>query len=106
MNGMLGIAEVILAFERPATTKQIINLSFSIGLELRNANTIPNGDGIESSSLFIGPNLSYRTDSWYFAITYLPQLPAIKRSENLPNSSLVLDEHERNNLRLILGFSI
>ncbi len=83
-----------------------VTKSLSIGLEARSSTKIPNGNGIESSSLFIGPNLSYRTESWYFAFTYLPQLPAIKRSKNLPNNSLVLDEHERNNLRLLLGFTL
>lgn len=83
-----------------------ITKNFSVGLEAKNQSKIPEGKGIESSSLFIGPNLSYRTESWYFAFTYLPQLPAIKRSKNLPNISMVLDEHERNNLRLLLGFSL
>lgn len=80
--------------------------NFSVGLEARNVNAIPNAEGIEYSALFIGPNLSYRTESWFFAFTYLPQLPAIKRSENMPNSSLILDEQERNNLRMIIGFSL
>ncbi len=79
---------------------------FSIGLESMQRTQIPNGRGVEYASIFLGPNASYREDSWYFSITYLVQLPAIKRSVNLPDSPLVLDAQERNNARLILGFTL
>ncbi|MDQ3019047.1 MAG: hypothetical protein M3R36_00505 [Bacteroidota bacterium] len=95
-----------LTFEFDLGIAYDVTDKFSIGLEARSHNEVPNGEGIEHSSLFIGPNFSYRTDSWFFTFTYLPQLPAIKRSVEMPNSNLILDKHERNNLRLLMGFSI
>jgi len=80
--------------------------NFSMGLEARNHTEVPEGKGIEHSSLFLGPNISYRTNSWFFTFTYLTQLPAVQRSEEMSNSSLILDEHERNNLRMLIGFSL
>jgi len=83
-----------------------VSNNFSVGLEARNINTLPDGEGIEYSALYIGPNISYRTNSWFFTLTYLPQLPALKRLENLPKSSLILNELERNNVRMLLGFTL
>ncbi|MEO6695312.1 MAG: DUF6662 family protein [Ignavibacteria bacterium] len=83
-----------------------ITNNFSLGIEARSHSDFPNGKGLIHSALFIGPNISYRSDSWFFALTYLPQLPAIERSKDLPNNSSVLDDHEKNNARLILGFTL
>ncbi|MCB0726587.1 MAG: hypothetical protein KDD00_03940 [Ignavibacteriae bacterium] len=83
-----------------------ISHDFSVGLEARSHTEYPNGEGSIFSSMFIGPNISYRGESWFMACTYLPQIPAIQRSVNEPNSALVLDEQERNNVRLILGFTL
>lgn len=80
--------------------------NFSFGFEARNHSEIPDGEGIEHSSLFLGPNLCYRADNWFATITWLHQLPALKKSVNMPNSNLILDEHERNNVKLLLSFSL
>ncbi len=79
---------------------------FSFGFEGANINTLPDGNGLQSSSLFLGPNLSYHADNWYATITWLHQLPALKKSENLPTSNLILDNQERNNVKLLLSFSL
>ncbi|MEP7145971.1 MAG: DUF6662 family protein [bacterium] len=83
-----------------------ITPKFSIGLESKQRTQFPDGKGIEYASIFLGPNVSYREDSWYFALTYLTQLPAFKRSVNLSDSQFVLDSQERNNARLIFGFTL
>lgn len=80
--------------------------NFSFGFEARNHSEIPDGKGIEHSSLFFGPNMRYRADNWYATITWLHQLPALKKSVDMPDSDLILDEHERNNIKLLLGFTI
>ena len=83
-----------------------ISSDFSVGVEAKSLTEYPNGEGAEFSSLFVGPNFSYRGEGWFMACTYLPQIPAIQRSVNNPECSLVLDEQERNNVRLILGFTL
>lgn len=83
-----------------------ISSDFSVGMEARSHTEFPNGQGSVYSSLFVGPNFSYRAEGWFMACTYLPQIPAIQRSVNNPDCNLVLDEQERNNVRLILGFTL
>lgn len=83
-----------------------ISHDFSVGIEAKSHTEYPNGEGSAFSSLFVGPNISYRSEGWFMACTYLPQIPAIQRSVNDPDSALVLDEQERNNVRLILGFTL
>ncbi len=78
--------------------------NFGAGLELRNHTEFTSENHPEHSSLFLGPVVSYSADSWWLAFTSMWQLPAIKRSVSDPNSALVLDEHERFNARLLLGF--
>ncbi len=80
------------------------NLSF--GIEARSHNDFPNGEGLKHAALFVGPNMSYRTEKWFFYINLSAAGQAIKKSVNMKNSNLILDDHERNNLRLILGFTL
>ena len=83
-----------------------VSSDFSVGIEARSHTEYPNGQGSIFSSFYAGPNFSYRSEGWFMACTYLPQLPAIQRSVNDPTSVLVLDEQERNLVRLILGFTL
>lgn len=76
------------------------------GLELRNHTEITNDAHPAHSALFLGPVVSYATDKWWVAFTAMSQLPAIKRSVNDRNSALILDAHERYNVRLLLSFPL
>lgn len=80
--------------------------NFAFGFEARNHNPIPDGKGLEYSSLFLGPNVNYRSENWYATLTWLHQLPALKKSEDMPNSNIILDGQERNTVKLLLGFSL
>lgn len=73
------------------------------GLELRNHNEIHEGDW-EHSALFFGPVFGYATDSWWAALTILPQLPALKKGAD--DNTRVLDEHEKLEARLLFSFHI
>ncbi len=75
---------------------------FAGGLELESRTQ----DEPAHSALFLGPVVSYTTDQWWVAFTALTQLPAIQRSENDKDSSLVLDEQEKYNFRLLLSFRL
>jgi len=81
-----------------------LSSSLSAGIEARNHNQFPGGEGLEYSALFVGPVISYATSSWWATLTLMPQLPALKKSES--GGSLILDEHERYNARLIFGIDL
>lgn len=80
--------------------------NFSFGFEAKNHNPIPEGKGLEYSSLFFGPNVSYRGENWFATLTWMHQLPALKKSEGMPNSNIVLDGQERNNVKLLFSFAL
>jgi hypothetical protein len=72
------------------------------GLELRNHNEILEGEW-EHSALFLGPVIGYATDTWWTAVSILPQLPALKKEGD---GSRVLDEHEKLEARILFSFHI
>lgn len=86
-----------------------LNPHLAVGLELRNHNEFAKEAGSEEfeyehSALFLGPNISYATESWWVSFTVLPQLPALMKEEG--GSILVLDEHEKINARLLFSFHL
>ncbi|HEU0063416.1 MAG TPA: hypothetical protein VFQ58_00230 [Flavisolibacter sp.] len=57
-----------------------------------------------NSILYAGPTLNYRNDKWFFVLNYLPQLTNLYKTTAFPKNK-VLDEHEKAEARIILGFS-
>jgi hypothetical protein len=55
----------------------------------------------ETSAVFAGPSLHYGGRKWWATVTYLPQL----FGSPSPRGSLALDEFERRELRLKLGYN-
>jgi hypothetical protein len=94
------------AIENNLAFTHFINPQFGAGMELRSHTEFTNQNHPEHSALFLGPVVSYATKEWWMAFTALAQLPAIKRSVNDKDSGLVLDEHERYNIRLLLSFPL
>lgn len=80
-----------------------LNINWGIGLEVRNHNEIVKGDW-EHSVLFAGPTLNYRGNRFFIIANYLPQIINLHKTDAAPNN-LVLDEHERAEARILLGFS-
>ncbi len=81
--------------------------SFSAGLEVQNTNEKnDHSRGLQNSTLFAGPVFSYAREGWWITGTILRQLPAIKRSVDHPEDSLVLDSREKFNVRLIVSVRI
>ncbi len=76
---------------------------FHAGIEVLNTNHISKGR-LDYSALFLGPNLSYADGRWWAALTFLAQVPAFRNSEASPHGSLVLDDLERYQARLLLGY--
>jgi hypothetical protein len=97
------VAEIDLGVSYP------VSQHFTLGLELRNHNEFAKEAGSEEfeyehSALFLGPNVSYATESWWMSFSLLPQLPALMKEEG--GSMFVLDEHEQINARLLFSFHI
>lgn len=79
---------------------------WSLGLELRNHNELPEYEEWENTALFLGPVVSYRRDRWWAALSVLPQIYGANFSGDPDlNHHFELEGHERVNARLIFGIS-
>ena len=56
----------------------------------------------EHYAFFAGPTIHYGGKKWWFTATYLPQ---VYGSPNEPGRSLHLEEHEKRELRLKIGYN-
>ena len=81
------------------TKKQ--NIAF--GLEARTHSESTAKAGLEHIVLFAGPALHFRGDKWFFNVSAMPQLKNFHTSWIAPDG-LVLDEHQKFELRSMLGF--
>lgn len=77
---------------------------WSVGLEARDHNELPEYAEWENTAFYLGPVVSYRRDPWWATLTVMPQLFGANFSQNVDsNSHLELEGHERWNVRLIFG---
>lgn len=81
--------------------------NWSLGLELRNENLLPEYEAWENSALFLGPTLSFRQERWWAAFSVLPQIYGWNNSASQDgNSHLELNDHEKLNVRLLFGLDL
>ncbi|MFN0276417.1 MAG: hypothetical protein ACKVPJ_11760 [Chitinophagales bacterium] len=73
------------------------NNSFSAGFEVRNHNVFKEGVW-EHSALYAGPVISIKQETWWLAFTALPQITDLK------GDGLDLNDHEKLQSRVLLGF--
>jgi len=79
---------------------------WSVGLEFRNHNEIPEYETWAHAAFSVGPVVGFRQENWWATLTVLPQIYGKNFVGNPDDDqSLVLDEHERVNIRLLVGFS-
>jgi hypothetical protein len=79
---------------------------WSLGLEFRNENLLPEYQSWESSAFFVGPVLSYRRERWWAALSVMPQIYGWNNSASQDGDShLELNDHEKLNVRLLFGFN-
>lgn len=79
---------------------------WALGLEFRNENILPEYQSWENSALFVGPVISYRQEKWWSALTVMPQLYGWNNSSSPDGDKhLELNDHEKVNVRLLLGFN-
>lgn len=76
---------------------------FGAGIEVVNHNDIVEGKW-NNSVLYAGPTINYRGDKWFVIANYLPQLSNLHKTVAFPKNR-VLDEHERAEARILIGFS-
>ena len=56
--------------------------------------------------LYLGPVLSFRQERWWAALTVMPQIYGWNNSRSQDgNSHLELNDHEKLNIRLLIGFN-
>jgi hypothetical protein len=76
-----------------------------LGVEGRYHSEYPdwaNGLHREHYALFAGPSIHYGGRKWWITATYLPQIYGLPHE---PGSSLHLEEHEKRELRLKIGYN-
>ena len=73
--------------------------TFGLGLEFRNHNVMVDGE-LEHSAVFGGPTLFWSSGSHFIILNILPQWTNLKNT-----SSLDLNEYEKVEIRLLVGFS-
>jgi hypothetical protein len=77
---------------------------WSVGLELRNQTILPGYEEVESTALFLGPVVSYHRERWWAALTIMPQIKGWNFGGDPDgNSNLELIDHEKLNVRLLIG---
>ncbi len=98
-----GVLEFTLGIARSLSPR------WSVGIEARNHNLLPEYDEWENTAFFVGPVVSYRRESWWAALTVLPQVWG-KNTNGDPdadgNGGLELADHERLNVRLMFGIDL
>lgn len=84
-----------------------MNKHWNLGVEFRNHNEFPDYESHEHTAFFVGPVVNFRQENWWATFTFLTQVYGKNYTDPDPdgNSSLVLDEHELFNARLIIGIS-
>ncbi len=93
-----------VALEHDLAWTHFFRPGLAAGVELRSHTEFTPDHKPEHSALFLGPVVSYGSESWWVALTVLGQLPALKRSVEDRGQALVLDEHERVNARLLFSY--
>ena len=79
---------------------------WSLGLEVRDHNELPEYKAWENTAVFLGPVVSYHRQKWWATFSVLPQIYVANFTGNPDGTStLELEGHERLNLRLLVGFS-
>lgn len=75
-----------------------------LGIEGRYHSEYPDFKAREHGAYFLGPNIHYGAEKWWFTFTYLPQIWGHPHIPNRGGSNLHLGEHERHEFRLKIAY--
>ena len=79
---------------------------WSIGVELRDHNELPEYNEWQNTAVYLGPVISYHRSQWWATLSVMPQIYGANFTDNPDgNASFELQGHERLNVRLLVGFS-
>jgi hypothetical protein len=79
---------------------------WSVGIEIRDHNELPEYKEWENTALYIGPTISYRRERWWAALSIMPQVYGANYTGDPDgNHSLELEGHERLNIRFLFGIN-
>ena len=102
-------APTVTSFKEPQYEFDLAYLHFmpkqniAFGLEMRTHSESTEKAGLEHIALFGGPAVHFRGDKWFFNLSAMPQITNLHTSWIAPDG-LVLDEHQKFELRTMLGF--
>ncbi len=92
-------------FEATLGLARTLGGRWAVGLEARSLTKMPEYSEVETTSIAIGPVLSYRQEKWWGAVTILPQVWGRNWDhEDDGHRNLDLAHNERVAVRLLLGF--
>lgn len=72
------------------------------GLELLNRNSVEDG-AVSSSTLYLGPVVSFSGNGFWINLSVLPQIPALKGATS---GALVLDDEQRWEARILISYAL
>jgi hypothetical protein len=102
-------APTITSFKEPQYEFDLAYLRFlksqnmAFGFEMRTHSESTAKAGLEHIVLFGGPAVHFRGDKWFLNLSAMPQLGNLHKSWIAPDGQ-VLDEHQKFELRTMLGF--
>ena len=83
-----------------------IGTHWTLGVEVRDHNEIPEYKRWENTAIYLGPVVCYKRSGWFGTLSVMPQIYGANYTGNPDNNPhLELEGHERINIRLIFGFS-
>jgi len=101
------LEETVGEFEASFGVARHLNSRFALGLEARINSETKEYEEWESTAVYVGPVVSYRTDRWWAALSVMPQVWGKNYGGNPDgNTHLDLDHNERMNVRLIIGVDL
>ena len=75
-----------------------------VGLEGRYHAEYPEFKGPQEGAFFLGPNIHYAAEKWWFTFTFLPQVAGHPPTPGRGRNGLEFEEHERYEFRLKLAW--
>ena len=84
-----------------------LNPNWSVGLEVRDHNELPEYETWDNTAIYAGPVVSFRQEKWWATLSFMPQVYGRNFNGN-PDGyrNLDLARHERYTARLLIGISL
>lgn len=92
-------------FEATFGIAKKLSSRWTVGVEFRNHNEIPEYKEWENTAFYLGPVVTYKRGKWWTTLSVMPQVYGANFTGDPDNNHhLELEGHERVNVRLLFGF--